>query len=146
MKRLDTSAPKQSLSSNEQLALYDRYGSLAYGIILQIIPQTHLAQEVLVELFASRYLQACSGQTTNLATCIVRLARARALEAKAQQLPLDAHSEEPTPLQPEDMPELVFDLAFRQGYAPDTIAEQLQIPKAEVMKGFHDYFKSLRQP
>jgi hypothetical protein len=30
--------------------MYDQYGALAYGVILQIIPNEQLAQEVLVSL------------------------------------------------------------------------------------------------
>jgi hypothetical protein len=33
---------------SDHLTMYDQYGALAYGVILQIIPNEQLAQEVLV--------------------------------------------------------------------------------------------------
>ena len=129
----------------EQLALYDRYSSMAYGIILQILPQTEQAQEVLIEMFSSPDLQRCVNSPGNTAVAIVRLARTKALEAKARlQGPLPQPIEAGTAAKG-SLPEVVFELAFRQSCSIETITEKLQLPKADVLKAIHDYFVSFRQ-
>ena len=42
----------------------------------------------------------------------------------------------------ETTPELIFDLAFRQGFSPEEVAEKLNISKSDVLKAFHEFFKS----
>lgn len=130
---------------NKQLALYDRYGSMAYGVILQILPQPLQAQKVLVELFASSDLPSYLDGHSSVALAIVRMARTKALTAKAQA---------GEPLMPSvtsgmtaktSLPDMVFDMAFRQGCSIDAIAEKLQLSKKEVLKAIRDYSVSLRQ-
>ncbi|MNL78489.1 hypothetical protein D3C87_2048900 [compost metagenome] len=41
-------------------------------------------------------------------------------------------------------PQIIFDLAFRQGFTPDEVAGKLNISKAEVLRSFHEFFKSYR--
>jgi hypothetical protein len=130
-----------SLSS---LEVYDQYGAMAYGIILQIIPQPHLAQEVLVNVFSSPQLQSCNSYPFTFAVCVIKLARAKAVEAKrklAALIPLDQTTSAPSgPLSPQ----LIFDLAFRQGLTPEEVAEKLNISKLEVLRSFHEFFKTYR--
>jgi len=96
-------------------------------------------------MFSSPELQQYVNYPGNTAVAIVRLARAKALEAKARlQGPL------PQPIEPGtaakgSLPEVVFELAFRQSCSIDTIAEKLQLQKADVLKAIHDYFVSFRQ-
>lgn len=127
----------------EQLALYDRYGSMAYGIILQIIPQSQQAQAVLVDLFASSELQNYTTPSSNVAMAIIRMARSKALEAKARTGAF------PHPVEPDkrkaSLPEIVFDMAFRQGYSVDAVADSLQLAKKDVLKAIRDYSISFRQ-
>ncbi len=122
------------------LEVYDQYGAMAYGIILQIIPQPHLAQEILVNVFASPLLQSCNSYPFTFAVCVIKLARAKAVEAKKQMMAIAPHNDSHSTL--ESTPELIFDLAFRQGFSPDEVAEKLKISKPEVLKAFHDFFKS----
>lgn len=125
------------------LELYDKYGAMAYGIILQIIPQPHLAQEILVNVFSSPLLQSCNSYPFTFAVCVIKLARAKAVEAK-RKLMLLTHPKIENDFNGNQSPEQIFDLAFRQGYTPEEIALQLNIPKSEVLKAFHDFFKSYR--
>ncbi len=144
LERSDEPLPQQPVAARlDRLALYDQYGSVAYGIILQILPQPHLAQEVLVDLFASPELGAYQAQPSSMALAIVRLARARALAAKAK---LEAASpvKGPGVVSTTDLPKLIFDLSFCQGCTPDQIAERLQLSKADVLIAIHTYFKSFR--
>ncbi|MBE9460396.1 RNA polymerase sigma factor [Dyadobacter subterraneus] len=122
------------------LEVYDQYGAMAYGIILQIIPQPHLAQEILVNVFASPLLQSCNSYPFTFAVCVIKLARAKAVEAKRKIMAIAPHNENHST--PESTPELIFDLAFRQGFSPDEVAEKLKISKPEVLKAFHEFFKS----
>jgi hypothetical protein len=122
------------------IEVYDQYGSMAYGIILQMVPQPHIAQEILVSVFSSPLLLACNSYPFTFAVCVIKLARAKAVEAKRRLGQLAVLHHETASL--EKFPELVFDLSFRQGYTPDEVAEQLQLPKTEVLKAFHEFFKS----
>ncbi|WP_229214021.1 hypothetical protein [Dyadobacter flavalbus] len=126
------------------LEIYDKYGAMAYGIILQIIPQPHLAQEVLISVFSSPLLQSCNSYPFTFAVCIIKLARAKAVEAKrklagASSPALDIRSDAA-----ENSPQQVFDLAFRQGFSPEEVAEKLNISKPEVLRSLHAFFKSNR--
>jgi hypothetical protein len=124
------------------LEVYDQYGAMAYGIILQIVPQPHLAQEILVNVFSSPLLQSCNSYPFTFAVCVIKLARAKAVEAKKQMMAIAPFSDSSSFSSKENTPELIFDLAFRQGYSPDEVAEKLQISKSEVLKAFHEFFKS----
>lgn len=124
------------------LEVYDQYGAMAYGIILQIVPQPHLAQEILVNVFSSPLLQSCNSYPFTFAVCVIKLARAKAVEAKKQMMAIAPFNDTNGYSSAENTPELIFDLAFRQGYSPDEVAERLQISKSEVLKAFHEFFKS----
>jgi hypothetical protein len=123
------------------LEIYDTYAAMAYGIILQIIPQPHLAQEVLISVFSSPLLQSCNSYPFTFAVCIIKLARAKAVEAKrklsaAASPTLDISNESA-----DKSPQRIFDLAFCQGFSPEEVAEKLNIPKSEVLRSIHAFFK-----
>jgi AraC-like DNA-binding protein len=126
------------------LEIYDRYSAMAYGIILQIVPQHHLAQEILVNVFASPQLQACNSYPFSFAACVIKLARTKAVEAKKKLMELDTDTESMSVENSDKSPQRIFDLAFRQGFTPDEVAQKLFISKSEVLKAFHDFFKSYR--
>jgi len=141
LKRLD----KTSVSGNtERLALYETYGAMAYGVILQIVPQPDLAQQVLVDLFVSPQLERCMESPASPGCSIVRLARSKALEASRTTGTLPPSFSEYKTNEKETTEKLVFDLSFRQGHSLGTIAERLQIPYSDVMKSIRNYFKYLR--
>ncbi len=132
-------------TTTDQLALYDRYGSMAYGIILQIIPQPQQAEKVLVELFTASDLQSSVAYPGNIALEIIRMARAKALEARDQSgLSLMQPETSGIPSKT-NLPEVVFDMTFRQGYSIDAVAEKLQLAKGDVLKAIRDYYVFLRQ-
>nr|WP_295929959.1 hypothetical protein [uncultured Dyadobacter sp.] len=124
------------------LEVYDQYGAMAYGIILQILPQVHLAQEVLVSVFSSPQLQSCNSYPFTFAACVIKLARSKAVEAKRK---LTALAPAGTEYGSSDVsPQRIFDLAFRQGFTPEEVAGKLNISKLEVLRSFHEFFKSYR--
>ncbi|GGM99714.1 hypothetical protein GCM10010967_37140 [Dyadobacter beijingensis] len=123
------------------LEVYDLYGSMAYGIILQILPQVHLAQEVLVSVFSSPQLQSCNSYPFTFAACVIKLARAKAVEAKRKLTALAPIGEHTSG---DASPQSIFDLAFRQGFTPEEVAGKLNISKSEVLRSFHEFFKSYR--
>lgn len=132
-------------SSADRLTLYDQYGSLAYGIILQIVPQPHLAQEVLVEVFAAPELLSNLSQLSSTALSIARLARAKALAVKTR-LAMPTFSERSmTTTDPAELSKLVYELSFCQGCTVDQIADRLQLSKADVLMAIQAYFKKIRQ-
>ena len=145
LERIDNgmaSPPGKQVNKLTPLQVYDQYGSVAYGIILQIIPQPHLAQEVLVSVFSSPLLKACNSYPFTFAVCVIKLARLKAVEAKRKLV-------EPSTLRSDSdfsavdrSPETIFDLSFRQGFTPDEVAEKLHLTKSEVLKAFHDFFNS----
>ncbi|WP_138483122.1 hypothetical protein [Dyadobacter bucti] len=134
-----------SLKSTEKLTsieVYDKYGAMAYGIILQIVPQPHLAQEILVNVFSSPQLQLCNSYPFTFAVCIIKLARMKAMETKGKLLGIAPEKRDLGIYEGERSPGLVFDLAFCQGYTPEEVAEKLQMSKSEVLRAFHEFFKS----
>lgn len=124
------------------LEVYDQYGAMAYGIILQILPQVHLAQEVLVSVFSSPQLQSCNSYPFTFAACVIKLAREKAVEAKKKLTALTPIGTEYIP--GDTSPQSIFDLAFRQGFTPEEVAGKLNISKSEVLRSFHEFFKSYR--
>lgn len=146
LERLNDNSGHQSVSKPagplSSLEVYDKYGAMAYGIILQIIPQPHLAQEVLVNVFSSPLLQSCNSYPFTFAVCVIKLARAKAVEANRKLMTIGAINHDGNTHTQEKTPELIFDLAFRQGYTPEEVAEKLHISKSEVLKAFHEFFKS----
>ncbi len=139
-----SSSPAKPSSTLTSLEIYDKFGPLAYGIILQIIPQPQVAQEVLVSVFSSPLLQACNSYPFTFAVCVIKLARTKAVEAKHKltQAVGIISSQDNVPV--DKSPEAIFDLSFRQGYTTDQVAEKLSLSKTEVVKAFHDFFKSSR--
>lgn len=129
---------------SEQLALYDKYSSMAYGIILNILPDPKMAQEVLLNLFASSQLRACDSYPFSYAGCVIKLARSKALEAKQKVASLSSVSEDGEDTQV-NSPDNIFDLAFRKGLSIDLVAERLNISRQDVLKGIHLFFKTNRQ-
>ncbi|QJW88081.1 hypothetical protein HNV11_01170 [Spirosoma taeanense] len=137
--------PDDSALQTDSISLYDRYSSIAYGVILQIIPQPEIAQQVLLDIFTTPFLKLVEGYPTTPTTTIIRMAREKALEAKSAMTPpapapfgLDSDTND-------NLPKLVFDLAFRQGYTPDAIAERLQIPCSDVLKAIRTHLSSFRK-
>ncbi|CAG4991094.1 hypothetical protein DYBT9275_00677 [Dyadobacter sp. CECT 9275] len=144
LSNFDKSTASVTSGNLTSIEVYDKFGAMAYGIILQIIPQPHLAQEILVEVFASPLLQSCNSYPFSFGACVIKLARAKAVEAKRKLMSVvPAHSES-TAEPIVNSPQLIFDLAFCQGYTPDEVAEKLSISKSEVLKSFHDFFQSSR--
>jgi hypothetical protein len=122
-------------SNTNRLSLYDQYGSIAYGVILQIIPHPQPAQEILVDLFASPELQTTLSPSANTTCVIVRLAREKALNYRQkQQLPAPAL---PAPTR---QSELIFNLLFYQNQSPEVIAERLQIERSAVFGAIREFF------
>lgn len=145
LERADEALAQHSVARRmDRLALYDQYGSVAYGIILQILPQAHLAQEVLVDLFASPELGVYQSQPSGMALAIVRIARTKALAAKAKLTPTVPSFSDESVTMTADLPKKIFDLSFCQGCTPEQIAERLQISKADVLVAIHTYFKTFR--
>src|SRR5919199_4968621 len=123
LERFGAKATSQGvLPSKDRIALYDQYGSMAYGIILRILRQPDLAQRVLVDLFASPELQ--QPQTVHSpATTIIRLAREKALAARPKEMQQNPLQQGRVSPKNEDLSALIFDLSFCQGYKPETVAE-----------------------
>ena len=132
----------------DHLTLYDRYGSMAYGIILRIIPEPEQAQAVLVDLFSSPQLKEFAATPAHTAGEIIRLARLKALAVKPVATfssPTLADSGINTDFDANDNVEnVVFNLSFCQGYSTEAIADKLQLPRTNVLKSIHTYFKQLR--
>lgn len=138
-------SPKSAGLYSEQLSLYDKYGAMAYGVILQIIPQEQLAQEVLVELFSGVPLNNCDGETTSKAICILRNARSKAIEFKNRFrmfFPLEGGEKIDSNV---NLSKTIFNLSFKEGVSLDTIAQQLSVPKDIVLKSLSEHIKSFRQ-
>lgn len=128
-----------TVSNDNRLMLYEQYGAVAYGVILQIIPQPQQAQEVLIDLFASPELPAKLSTSANTTCLIVRLARLKALHYRQkQQLPMPAS---PAPAK---QSELIFNLLFYQNQTPDAVAEQLQIQRSAVFGAVREFFGHLK--
>jgi AraC-like DNA-binding protein len=147
LERANNGADLSSVVKNNQLTsleVYDKFGAMAYGIILQIIPQPHLAQEILVNVFSSPQLQSCNSYPFTFAVCIIKLARAHAVEAKRKLMSVAPDNTGITYNREDGSPQLIFDLAFRQGNTPEEVAQKLNISKSEVLKAFHDFFKTHR--
>lgn len=126
------------------LSLYDQYGAMAYGVILQIVPQEKIAQEILVELFNSPSLLNCEESVSD-AICIIRIARTKALEFNNRLNTLSASNTETPEINSESLPNLIFNLAFKQGLSLDTIAVKLGLSKETTMKAISNHVKSFRK-
>lgn len=140
---VDKPVESRAVSRTEKLTLYDRYGAMAYGVIMQIIPQPDLAQKVLIDLFASPEIVSLPDSPSQAACAIVRMARTKALSAKSVEIPALAEFKL-TPNIDANLPELVFDLSFNKGFKLDAIAERLELTYFDVLKAIREYVKSIR--
>lgn len=140
---VDKPAEKKTVSCTEQLTLYDRYGAMAYGVITQIISQPDIAQNVLIDLFASPEIRSLPDFPSQTACAIVRMARAKALRAKPVEPPALVGSKL-NPGTNVNLPELVFDLSFNKGFRLDAIAERLELTYFDVLKAIREHVKSIR--
>ncbi|GAB4050829.1 hypothetical protein [Spirosoma litoris] len=143
LKHIDSSQETQeSARGTSNLSLYDRYGSLAYGIILKIIPEPELAQKVLIDLFASLHIKSYTENGHRISIEIIRLARIKALEAsppRSNKFPFVQDT-----MVNDDLEKLVFDLSFYKGYSTEEIANKLQLSQTNVLSMVYAYFKQQR--
>lgn len=137
--RATTTLPLQEAEKARRIDLYDRYGSMAYGIILHIIPQPELAQGILIDLFATLALTDDPYSTERISNTIIRLARTKALASRPQLAERSLTSFHPTE---RNLPKVVFNLSFWHGCRSEEIAERLQITTADVMRSIRTYVKS----
>lgn len=138
--RATTDLPRQAIHNTQRVELYDRYGSVAYGIILQIVPQPELAQAILVDLFAT--LPTDGGdESERMISRIIRLARDKALTNRHSSTERSLTSFHPTE---RNIPKVVFNLAFWHGCRADEIAERLNIAKTDVLRAIRTYVKSFK--
>ncbi|WP_020602863.1 hypothetical protein [Spirosoma spitsbergense] len=137
-----SSTIEESTPGADCLTLYDRYGGLAYGIILQIIPEPEQAQRVLIDLFSSPQVKAYAEFSNRVSSGIIRLAREKALAARSTTLtkPLTTSAIAVN----DTTDKLVFDLSFYKGYTIDEIADKLQLSRASVLTKISSYFKHHR--
>ncbi len=143
MKQVDKHPTTQEISRQlDPVTLYDRYGSMAYGIILRIIPEPETAQTVLIDLFASPQIRSLTNVSAHSAGDIIRLARTNALAAKATLNTPTPPT--PTPVANDNSPKVVFDLLFSQGYTPEAFSDNLHLSRSTVLKSIHTHFKHLR--
>lgn len=145
----DGNSNSQDISPRfDRIRLYEQYGAMAYGIILQIIPDPNLAQQALVSLFASPQIEQCLASPSNSPACaIIRLARAKALDVnRVSSSAIGAVFPEQSQVEDGNMGKYIFDLSFNQGYELPAIAERLKISYVDAMKSMRDYFKYLRRP
>lgn len=130
------------------LRLYDRYGPMAYGIILRIVPEPDQAQAVLVDLFSSPQLREHVETPAHTAGEIIRLARLKALAVRSATTlsppMLSSSAINNAPGANDNVENVVFDLSFCQGYSTDAIAEKLQLTRNNVLKSIYTYFRQLR--
>ncbi|GAB3340020.1 hypothetical protein GCM10027299_53080 [Larkinella ripae] len=119
---------------------------MAYGVILQILPQTNLAQEALIDVFTSSQLPSflnTSGSSPAIA--IIKLARLKALELKAKTREWNAAIAEPISSSGGYSPEYIFDLSFRQGFSFKAISDQFGLSKPEILKAVRDFIHLYRR-
>lgn len=145
LKKVDRKRDAQEVIRHaDRLSLYDRYGSIVYGIILRIIPEPELAQTVLIDVFSSPQISSFTEASKHAIGPIIRLARDKALEARPESIALN----QPPPIQVSEpnvnTEKLVFNLSFYQGYTTEEIADKLQLSQTNVLKTIYTYFKQLR--
>ncbi|GAB4032389.1 RNA polymerase sigma factor [Spirosoma jeollabukense] len=135
---------QEVMRSADRLSLYDRYSAIAYGIILQIIPEPELAQTVLIDVFSSPQINSLAEASTQAIGPIIRLTRAKALEARSNSTALNQPQSIQVPETNVNTEKLVFNLSFYQGYTTEEIADKLQLSPTNVLKTIYTYFKQLR--
>ncbi len=134
-----------AFGSVDYLALYNRFGAIAYGMILQIVPQEALAQQILVDVFSSAELRHCYTKTGSALACVIKITREKAFSAK-QVLEKDVTKTSGNVSKAEALtPELLFNLSYKQGVSLDTISSQYNIAKPDILKAIREYVKSFRK-
>ena len=141
---MQTNSLLRNTNTKPPLSLYDQYGAMAYGVILQIIPHEELAQEVLVDLFNSLTFHNCGDGVSN-AICVLRNARTKAIEFSNRFKSLLPAKDPESVVDKDALPKLIFDLAFKQGIPLDIVAEKLGITKDDAMKAIGQQVKSFRK-
>lgn len=136
----EPTVPKITPGENS-LALYDRYGSLVYGIICKIIPEPELAQTVLFDLFISPEVKYLTESPRLVSATLIRLARTKALAVRPVTL---RQSLSVSPSTSDDLGALVFELSFYQGYSVEQVADKLQLTPANVLQLIALQFKHQR--
>ncbi|WP_018620023.1 hypothetical protein [Spirosoma luteum] len=133
---------EESTPSADCLTLYDRYGGLAYGLILQIIPEPEQAQRILIDLFSSPQVKVYTEFSNRVSIGIIRLAREKALAARP---PASTKSPTVSTIAVNDTTDkLVFDLSFYKGHTIDEIADKMHLSRASVLTKISSYFKHYR--
>lgn len=131
--------PRSEEEKRQVMELYERYGSMAYGIILRIVPQPELAQAVLVELFATLSVELELNKTEHVSALIIRTARRKALASRLGSAERSLTSFQPTE---RNLPKVVFNLAFWHGCHVTEIADRLNIATTDVLRAIRAYVKS----
>ncbi len=131
--------PRSEEEKRQVMELYERYGSMAYGIILRIVPQPELAQTVLVELFATLSVELELNKTEHVSALIIRTARRKALASRLGSAERSLTSFQPTE---RNLPKVVFNLAFWHGCHVTEIADRLNIATTDVLRAIRAYVKS----
>jgi DNA-directed RNA polymerase specialized sigma24 family protein len=131
--------PRSEEEKGQLMELYERYGSMAYGIILRIVPQPELAQAVLVDLFATLSVEMGSDKTERVSALIIRTARRKALASRLGSAERSLTSFQPTE---RNLPKVVFNLAFWHGCHVTEIADRLNIATTDVLRAIRAYVKS----
>ncbi|CCH02623.1 hypothetical protein FAES_4624 [Fibrella aestuarina BUZ 2] len=122
-------------TGSNRLRLYERYGAVAHGVILKIVPNPQQAQDVLIEVFAAPELQADLPFSASTTCTIIRLARKKALEYRQnRQLPTHKTTEAA------QQAEHIFNLLFYHNQSPESIAEGLQIQRPTVFRAVREFF------
>ena len=163
----------QALQSHQEQAfsyLYDHYSKALFNIILQIIPQQHLAEDVLHEVFLKIWQNIISYDDTKgrLCTWMLNIARNQAIDrtrskdfnnrSKTTELSENVPSNKQTTeakiddvgLQktlnslPEESRRLL-ELAYYQGYTQDEISKMLNIPLGTVKTRLRSTIIQLRK-
>ncbi len=132
-------AVEESTPGADCLTLYDRYGGLAYGLILQIIPEPEQAQRILIDLFSSPQVKSYTEFSNRVSCGIIRLAREKALAARPATLTKSLTVNDTTD-------KSAFDLSFYKGHTIDEIADKMQLSRAGVLTKISSYFKHHRSP
>lgn len=135
-------AVEESTPGADCLTLYDRYGGLAYGLILQIIPEPEQAQRILIELFSSSQVKSYTEFSNRVCCSIIRLAREKALAARSATFTKPVAI--PAMAVNDTTDKSVFDLSFYKGHTIDEIADKMQLSRASVLTKISAYFKHHR--
>lgn len=122
-----------------RIELYERYGSMAYGVILRIIPQPEQAQAILVDLFATIPTECKPDRHERIGVLIIRLARSKALASRPGLVDRTVTSFQPAE---RNLPKVVFNLAFWYGCRADEIAGRLNMATGDVLRAIRTYVKT----